>query len=244
MRPEPDAINAMLQRPPMQRLTELYAIGDRADARREWAKLLPSLDPSQRAAAAYIIADIGWLDLSIMAANAAELRDDLSLRFPSPFTPTFAKESRATAVPISFLYGVARQESAFAPAARSSAGALGLMQLMPATAAATARNAGEPTPVDRLTVRSGGEHPHREPPPRGSARTLRRQPRAGGRRIQRRSASRRPLAARSPCPSGRHLDRDHSVRETRDYVKNVLAFAYIYGQRLGHPTKFLDADER
>ena len=23
--------------------------------------------------------------------------------------------------------------------------------------------------------------------------------------------------------------------ETRDYVKNVLAFTYIYGQRLGHP---------
>jgi Tat protein secretion system quality control protein TatD with DNase activity len=131
----------------MQRLIELYALGDRSDARREWAKLLPNLDLSQRAAAAYLIADIGWIDLSIMAANAAELRDDLSLRFPSPFTSTFVKESRATAVPISFLYGVARQESAFGPAARSSAGALGLMQLMPATAAATARNAGEPIPL-------------------------------------------------------------------------------------------------
>jgi soluble lytic murein transglycosylase len=32
--------------------------------------------------------------------------------------------------------------------------------------------------------------------------------------------------------------------ETRDYVKNVMAFSYIYGQRLGHPTQFLDADER
>ena len=46
----------------------------------------------------------------------------------------FAKESRASGVPISFLYGIARQESAFGATARSSAGALGLMQLMPATA--------------------------------------------------------------------------------------------------------------
>lgn len=243
-RSEPEAINAMLQRPPMQRLIELYAVGDRADARREWAKLLPNLDLSQRAAAAYIIADIGWLDLSIMAANAAELRDDLSLRFPSPYTPTFAKESRATAVPISYLYGVARQESAFAPAARSSAGALGLMQLMPATAAATARNAGEPTPVTEalfnpvVNIHIASRH---------LADLLERY---DGNRV---------LVAAAYNAGPHRVDRwlrDRPARpadiwietipfaETRDYVKNVLAFAYIYGQRLGHPTKFLDADER
>jgi soluble lytic murein transglycosylase len=243
-RPEAEAINAMQQRPPMQRLIELYALGDRSDARREWAKQLPNLDPSQRAAAAYIIADIGWIDLSIMAANAAELRDDLSLRFPSPFTPTFVKESRATAVPISFLYGVARQESAFGPAARSSAGALGLMQLMPATAAATARNAGEPLPLvaalfdPAVNVHIASRH---------LAELLERY---DGNRV---------LVAAAYNAGSHRVDRwlrDRPARpadiwietipfsETRDYVKNVLAFAYIYGQRLGHPSKFLDADER
>ena len=243
-RPDADAINAILQRPPIQRMTELYAIGDRADAKREWTKLLPNLEPSQRAAAAYLIADIGWLDLSIMAANAAELRDDLSLRFPSPFTPTFVKESRATAVPISFLYGVARQESAFAPRAQSPAGALGLMQLMPATAAATARNANEPIPLaaalfDPVTnVHIASRH---------LAELLERY---DGNRV---------LVAAAYNAGSHRVDRwlrDRPARpadiwietipfsETRDYVKNVLAFAYIYGQRLGHPTKFLDADER
>ena len=243
-RPDVEAVNAMQQRPPMQRLIELYAIGDRSDARREWAMLLPNLDPPQRAAAAYLIADIGWIDLSIMAANAAELRDDLSLRFPSPFTPTFVKESRASAVPISFLYGVARQESAFAPAARSSAGALGLMQLMPATAAATARNAGEPIPLTAalfdpvVNVHVASRH---------LAELLERY---DGNRV---------LVAAAYNAGSHRVDRwlrDRPARpadiwietipfaETRDYVKNVLAFAYIYGQRLGHPTKFLDADER
>jgi soluble lytic murein transglycosylase len=243
-RPDAEAINAIQQRPPMQRLIELYAIGDRSDARREWARLLPNLDAAQRAAAAYLIADIGWIDLSIMAANAAELRDDLSLRFPSPFTPTFVKESRARAVPISFLYGVARQESAFAPAARSSAGALGLMQLMPATAAATARNAGEPIPLaaalfdPAVNVHIASRH---------LAELLERY---DGNRI---------LVAAAYNAGPHRVDRwlrDRPARpadiwietipfaETRDYVKNVMAFAYIYGQRLGHPTKFLDADER
>jgi soluble lytic murein transglycosylase len=243
-RPEPGVLTAVQQRPAMQRMTELYTIGDRANARREWAMLLPKLDGEERAGAAYVIADLGWIDLSIMAANAADLRDDLSLRFPTPFTPTFVKESRATSVPISFLYGIARQESAFAPAARSSAGALGLMQLMPATAAATARDAGEPTPVaaalfdPALNVHIASRH---------LAELLERY---DGNRV---------LAAAAYNAGAHRVDRwlrDRPARpadvwietipfaETRDYVKNVMAFAYIYGQRLGHPTKFLDADER
>jgi len=243
-RPDVDALNAMQQRPPMQRLIELYALGDRSDARREWAKLLPNLDLSQRAAAAYLIADIGWIDLSIMAANAAELRDDLSLRFPSPFTSTFVKESRATAVPISFLYGVARQESAFGPAARSSAGALGLMQLMPATAAATARNAGEPIPLAaslfdpvvnvHIASRHLAELIERYD---GNRVLVAAAYNAGSHRVD------RWLRDRPARPADIWIE-TIPFAETRDYVKNVLAFAYIYGQRLGHPTKFLDADER
>jgi soluble lytic murein transglycosylase len=243
-RPEPDVLATMQQHPAMKRMTELYTIGDRANARREWVMLLPKLDGEERAGAAYVIADLGWIDLSIMAANAADLRDDLSLRFPTPFTPTFVKESRATSVPISFLYGIARQESAFAPAARSSAGALGLMQLMPATAAATARDAGEPSPVaaalfdPALNVHIASRH---------IAELLERY---DGNRV---------LAAAAYNAGPHRVDRwlrDRPARpadvwietipfaETRDYVKNVMAFAYIYGQRLGHPTKFLDADER
>jgi soluble lytic murein transglycosylase len=32
-------------------------------------------------------------------------------------------------------------------------------------------------------------------------------------------------------------------RETRNYVKNVLAFAQVYGQLLGEPTPMLHAHE-
>ncbi len=53
------------------------------------------------------------------------------LRFLDVFTP--AAESQRLAVPL--LLGVAKQESRFTPAVQSSAGAVGLLQLMPATAA-------------------------------------------------------------------------------------------------------------
>jgi len=244
-RPEQAQIDALLQRPAMQRITELYALGDRTDARREWAFLAPRLDPQTRLVAPYVLADLGWLDVSIIAAGKIpELKDDLTLRFPSPYTPTFAKESKATTIPIGFLYGIARQESAFGPTARSPVGALGLMQLMPATAAATARTIGEPIPATSalfepdVNVHIASRH------------LVELLERYDGNRV---------LAAAAYNAGANRVDRwlrDRPARpadiwiesipfaETRDYVQNVMAFSYIYGQRLGHPTRFLDSDER
>ena len=243
-RPDEATLRPMQERPAMQRMTELYAIPDRTNARREWALLSSKLDASQRATAAYLIADMGWIDLSIIAANDADLRNDLALRFPSPFSALFAKESRASHVPISFLYGIARQESAFGANARSSAGALGLMQLMPATAAATARNLGESAPPPatlfdpQTNVRIASRHLAE---------------------LLARYAGNRVLVAAAYNAGAHRVDRWLSERparpadiwiemipfaETRDYVKNVIAFTYIYGQRIGQPTQFLEADER
>ena len=72
------------------------------------------------------------------------------ISYPRAFTPTVADASRNTGIAQSLVYGVMRSESNFSPTALSPVGARGLMQLMPATAAALAKSKGDFTP-DRLT---------------------------------------------------------------------------------------------
>jgi soluble lytic murein transglycosylase len=65
--------------------------------------------------------------------------------YPRPYASTIDREAAARDVPASLVYAVMRQESAFAPDAESHAGAVGLMQLMPATAVSAAEELGHST---------------------------------------------------------------------------------------------------
>jgi len=60
---------------------------------------------------------------------------DRELFWPRPWPGLFAASAAETGLPLSLLYGLARSESLFQADAVSSAGAVGLVQLMPATAA-------------------------------------------------------------------------------------------------------------
>lgn len=62
-----------------------------------------------------------------------------ALSYPRAFTPLVTGAARDTGVAQSLVYGVMRSESSFSPTALSPVGARGLMQLMPATAAAMAK---------------------------------------------------------------------------------------------------------
>ena len=62
-RPAPTIVARLQQRPAMLRLRELYAVGDLANARREWAMLSPDLTDADNAAAAHVLADLGWINL-------------------------------------------------------------------------------------------------------------------------------------------------------------------------------------
>ncbi len=72
------------------------------------------------------------------------------LAFPVESIPESARS--LTAVETAMVYAIARQESAFDPGAVSKAGARGLLQLMPATAAATARKIGVDFAPAKLTA--------------------------------------------------------------------------------------------
>jgi hypothetical protein len=67
-----------------------------------------------------------------------------NLNVPAALVPLFDSASAQSGVPASLLAAVAKQESGYDPSAVSSAGAEGLMQLMPSTAAGLGVNAFDP----------------------------------------------------------------------------------------------------
>lgn len=103
-------------------------------ARREWQHAFNKLDENGRQALALLAGRLEWSDRAIM--TLAQLRDwhDLQLRFPLAHEPLFDKAAKRSNIEKTWIYGVARQESAFMHDARSPVGATGLMQLMPRTA--------------------------------------------------------------------------------------------------------------
>ena len=111
-----------------------------ADARREWNHLLPRLNEDQLLRAAKLAEEWGWHDRVIMTLARARYWDDLEMRFPLAHQQTVLNQARDQQIDPAWAFAVIRQESAFIHDARSHAGALGLMQLLPRTARSVARS--------------------------------------------------------------------------------------------------------
>lgn len=77
-----------------------------------------------------------------------------------PLAPVFEGAAQHSGVPATLLAAVARQESRFSPAVRSVVGAVGLLQLMPETAAELAGTPLSPTALEdpRRNARLGGRY--------------------------------------------------------------------------------------
>jgi soluble lytic murein transglycosylase len=83
--------------------------------------------------------------------------------YPRPYPDVVTRAERERLLPRGLLWAVMRQESGFRPAVRSPVGAVGLLQLMPATAERIADELGEKVEPDGLTrahasVRLGGAY--------------------------------------------------------------------------------------
>ncbi len=125
--------------PGVQRAHELYLAGKRLEARREWFSATRNLTNDKLRLAALVAHQWGWHDRAIVAAGQASYWSDLTLRFPLPHRESIFANARRYDLDPGLIYGVIRQESIFMEDAVSSVGALGLMQLMPATGKQTAR---------------------------------------------------------------------------------------------------------
>lgn len=238
-----EELQQLLSIPAVNRAAELYAVDDTINARREWTRLVPQLSRAQQAQAAQLAMQMGWTSQGIAIANAANLRDHLNVRFPYVYRNDFQRVSHATTVPHSFLIAVARQESAFNPSARSSANARGLMQLLHSTASGVARRSGLATPsitdlyAPQINIEIAGHH---------LAELLVRYQNARPLAAAAYNAGQHRVSRWTKEAGGMPMDiwiENIPFRETRNYVKNVLAFAQVYGQLLGEPTPMLHAHE-
>ena len=85
-------------------------------------------------------------------AGSAAIRTDSGVSASTPYASIINAAAARTGVPAALIAAVAKQESGFNPSAVSSAGAQGIMQLMPATA----KGLGVSNPLDAAQSINGG----------------------------------------------------------------------------------------
>ena len=128
------AADAFGKRLEVMRAVKLAQLDLRPESLREWSYAIRGLDDDGLLLAANHARRVGLYDRAINTAERMSVRRDLALRYLTPYRSEFANAAREHGIDEELLYGIARQESRFVPDIVSSAGAIGLMQLMPGTA--------------------------------------------------------------------------------------------------------------
>ncbi len=212
-------------------------------AQSELNRITPGLTDSQKAMIPYLAQQWQWHFQAIMSAARAKLWDDLDLRFPAPESNLFNHHASKNDLDYPWVVAIARQESAFHPRARSHAGAMGLMQLMPATAKQAAKQAG-------ITYRKNSELYKPEMNiALGTTHLGWLSKRFDNSRILATAAYNAGSTAVNRWLRQRgHLPLDIWIEtipydETRKYVQNVMAFRVIYSQMGNQPVRMFSSTE-
>ena len=243
--------NTIARNPAIVRAMGLYRIDRRGWATREWNDALSRFGDVQRRLAVEVAQSHGWFDRAVFALGKTpdgeprpeELRL-YTLRFPLHHDAAIRREAAKNRLDPAWVAGEIRAESVFDPRARSSANAMGLMQVLPGTGMNVARDLGLPwrgaqslyDPDTNIVL--------------GTAYLRQMLDKYGGQPYQAiagYNAGPAPLARWQSQRPG--MDPDFwietiSYKETRDYVARVLAFSVIYDWRLNGNALALDARMR
>ena len=133
---------AAASRPGVLRAHEWLNLGENYFARREWQFEAKRAGPHEQAILAVIARDWEWYDRAIITMGYTGQYDDLEVRFPTVYRKLVEDNAGKQGVDPALIFSIIRAESAFMDDARSGAGALGLMQLLPTTGRDTARSVG------------------------------------------------------------------------------------------------------
>lgn len=200
----------------------------------EWRDALTRFDANQRRIAIAVAQDNGWFDRGVFGLDIAAYPEEArlyKLRFPLHHDATIRREALKHDLDPAWIAAEIRAESIFNPKARSSANALGLMQVLPSTGAAVAKRngiafSGANSLYDSDTnIAIGSAYLRQMEDKYGQTYVA----------IAAYNAGPGPVARwQSQRPA---MDPDFwietiSYKETRDYVARVLAFSVIYDWRL------------
>ena len=234
--PDETVIAELETRPEMLRARELFMTGLTGRGRIEWQRMMKRMTEDERAQAALLAHRWNWHSRAIRAASDQAFRDDLEIRFPTPWLELYTEQTDRQGVDIAWAYGITRSESLFMPDVRSHAGAVGLMQLMPETGRQTARRAHIPwrgrrtlqTPKTNVTL--------------GTRYLSEMQDKFGSRVLATAAYNAGPHRVNRWVPKDREVPADIWIenipfRETRGYVKRVLASDAVFHWRLSGETR-------
>ncbi len=127
-------VQAMAERAGLQRAIALFRLDARLEGVREWIWAIRGFNDRQLLAAAELARRESLPDRAINTADRTRLEHDFGLRYLAPYRDQLRAAAQQLDLDEAWVNGLIRQESRFIANIRSSAGAAGLMQLMPATA--------------------------------------------------------------------------------------------------------------
>ncbi len=128
-------------RPELIRVRELFEVDQFGLARSEWERSVRGLELPLRQQAALLADSWGWHSQAIRTLAYSGGQNDLLRTYPTPFKEDYDQNATKADIARTWAYSVTRAESLFMSDVKSSAGAVGLMQLLPGTGKETARRA-------------------------------------------------------------------------------------------------------
>ena len=226
-----DTLRKLLNSSTAARIREFQALKRPVELRREWQAFTTGMKREELMAAAVLAQRLELTSEAILTLARSGFWDDLNIRFPLHYQSLIRSAAQRQQLDEAWVLALIRQESLFDAAVGSHAGAIGLMQLMPATAEMVARQEGLERPTaaqlrdPALNVRLGSRYLA------GLLKQFNHVALATAAYNAGPSAVRQWIPA-EPLPADQWIA-TIPFRETRDYVARVLAYRVIYHHHLG-----------
>ncbi|MFC3907812.1 transglycosylase SLT domain-containing protein [Legionella dresdenensis] len=126
--------------PVIDNIKSLYFSKQTVEASRMLNDFVSELPKEDKSAVIYWVSnELQWHGKAIYLSSNEQLNNQLALRFPLAHHETVSAYAKSYQLPAEFIYAIIRQESTFRDDVVSSAGARGLMQIMPQTASQVAK---------------------------------------------------------------------------------------------------------